>query len=164
MLTLCHFKGVLQMQTADDRLTFAVRFAQMDLDHLRAGDWLNLRDDADTFLGLKAVQESFRVARVERKKRLKAGDHEPQDGGLASSENAPGAEAFRPVQQFFSSLSAQVTRLGGILCNQVQQSLYDCPESEFRELQQDVREILDSVVAGREFAEARREEWHERGK
>jgi len=34
--------------TPEDRLRFAVRFAQMDLDTLRPGDWLNLRED---FLG-----------------------------------------------------------------------------------------------------------------
>lgn len=39
------------METAQDRLAFAVRFAQMDLDRLRPGDWLNLRDDLVAFLG-----------------------------------------------------------------------------------------------------------------
>ena len=34
--------------TSEDRLRFAVRFAQMNLDTLRTGDWLNLRED---FLG-----------------------------------------------------------------------------------------------------------------
>jgi hypothetical protein len=35
-----------------ERLRFAVRFAQMDLATLRAGDWLNLREDFLAFLGM----------------------------------------------------------------------------------------------------------------
>jgi hypothetical protein len=35
--------------TAAQRLQFVVRFAQMDLDTLRPGDWLNLRDDLRAF-------------------------------------------------------------------------------------------------------------------
>jgi hypothetical protein len=37
--------------TTTDRLTFAIRFAQMELDTLRPGDWLNLRSDIGAFLG-----------------------------------------------------------------------------------------------------------------
>jgi CGNR zinc finger len=36
--------------TREDRLRFVVRFAQMDLATLRAGDWLNLREDFVDFL------------------------------------------------------------------------------------------------------------------
>lgn len=36
--------------TAQDQLRFAVRFAQLDLDRLRPGDWLNLRDELADFL------------------------------------------------------------------------------------------------------------------
>ena len=36
--------------SADDRLHFLVRFALMDLDVLRPGDWLNLQDDVIRFL------------------------------------------------------------------------------------------------------------------
>jgi hypothetical protein len=39
--------------TREDRLQFAVRFAQMDLDTLRAGDRLNLREDFLGFLNLR---------------------------------------------------------------------------------------------------------------
>jgi hypothetical protein len=39
------------MQTAKERLEFAIRLTQMDLDRLRPGDWLNLRDDLEAFLG-----------------------------------------------------------------------------------------------------------------
>ena len=39
------------METAADRIRFAVTFAQHDLDQYRAGDWLNLRDDLKAFLG-----------------------------------------------------------------------------------------------------------------
>lgn len=40
------------MNTADERLAFAVAFAQMDLSQFRPGDWLNLRGDLTSFLGL----------------------------------------------------------------------------------------------------------------
>jgi hypothetical protein len=40
------------MDTSDERLAFAVGFAQMDLSRLRPGDWLNLREDVTAFLGL----------------------------------------------------------------------------------------------------------------
>jgi hypothetical protein len=43
------------MRTAKERLEFAIRLAQMDLDRLRPGDWLNLRDDLDAFLGRNLV-------------------------------------------------------------------------------------------------------------
>jgi len=42
--------------TARERVEFAIRFAQMDLDTLRPGDWLNLRDDFALFLVCKAGQ------------------------------------------------------------------------------------------------------------
>jgi hypothetical protein len=40
-----------KMKTARDRLEFAIRFAQLDLDRLRPGDPLNLRDDLESFHG-----------------------------------------------------------------------------------------------------------------
>ena len=42
------------MKTAAERLQFVIRFAQMDLDTLRPGDWLNLLDDLMAFLGMGA--------------------------------------------------------------------------------------------------------------
>jgi hypothetical protein len=41
------------MKTAAERLQFVIRFAQMDLESLRAGDWLNLREDCMAFLGIE---------------------------------------------------------------------------------------------------------------
>jgi len=41
------------MDTAEERLEFAVRFAGLDLDSLRKGDWLNLQDDVRAFLEAK---------------------------------------------------------------------------------------------------------------
>jgi hypothetical protein len=41
------------MKTDAERLQFVIRFAQMDLDTLRAGDWLNLREDCMAFLGIE---------------------------------------------------------------------------------------------------------------
>ena len=40
------------MSTPAQRLQFLVEFAQMDLATLRPGDWLNLRDDLMSFLGM----------------------------------------------------------------------------------------------------------------
>jgi hypothetical protein len=39
--------------TSGERLQIAIDFARMDLDTLRPGDWLNIRDDLATFLGCK---------------------------------------------------------------------------------------------------------------
>ena len=44
-----------QQSEAED-LAFAVQFAGMDLDHLRPGDWLNLRDDFSKFLAFHSVE------------------------------------------------------------------------------------------------------------
>lgn len=41
------------MQQGKDRIEFVIRFVNTDLDHLRPGDWLNLRDDFTAFLGMK---------------------------------------------------------------------------------------------------------------
>lgn len=41
------------IQTAAERLQFVIRFAQIDLESLRAGDWLNLREDCLAFLGIE---------------------------------------------------------------------------------------------------------------
>ena len=40
------------MQTDERRLRFALHFIDMDFDALRPGDWLNLREDLQTFLRL----------------------------------------------------------------------------------------------------------------
>jgi hypothetical protein len=37
------------MKTAEDRLAFAIDFAQKDLTQLRQGDWLNLKEDFEAF-------------------------------------------------------------------------------------------------------------------
>jgi hypothetical protein len=42
----------LVMETPEERLKFVVQFAGMDLDHLRDGDWLNLREDLQTFVSV----------------------------------------------------------------------------------------------------------------
>lgn len=39
------------MKTTTDRIRFALRFSQMDIDHLRPGDWLNLRHDLGRYFG-----------------------------------------------------------------------------------------------------------------
>jgi hypothetical protein len=40
------------METPEERLKFVVNFAGMDLDRLRDGDWLNLREDLQTFVSI----------------------------------------------------------------------------------------------------------------
>jgi hypothetical protein len=47
------------MQTAEERLKFAVRFIQMDITHLRAGDRLNLNEDLLTFLFPDTATDPF---------------------------------------------------------------------------------------------------------
>jgi hypothetical protein len=42
--------------TLDERVQFAIRFARANLAHYRAGDWMNLRDDLERFLGVKVNQ------------------------------------------------------------------------------------------------------------
>src|SRR2546421_7825825 len=48
--------GRYPMETTAERVQFVIRFAQTDLDTLRPGDWLNLRDDLKTFLGCNPAQ------------------------------------------------------------------------------------------------------------
>jgi hypothetical protein len=43
------------MDTAEERIRFVIRFASTDLEQLRPGDWLNLRDDLQAFLALDQV-------------------------------------------------------------------------------------------------------------
>jgi len=47
------------MKTADDRLQFALAFAELELDTLREGDWLNLRDDMRTFAWLGEGEQTL---------------------------------------------------------------------------------------------------------
>jgi hypothetical protein len=44
--------------TVSERLQIAIRFAQANLNTLRPGDWLNLRNDLAIFLGCKAGEQS----------------------------------------------------------------------------------------------------------
>src|SRR5437879_6670039 len=41
----------MRTMTAEERIEFAVRFAATNLGRNREGDWLNLRDDLNRFLG-----------------------------------------------------------------------------------------------------------------
>ena len=47
------------MQTASDRIKFAVWFSQIDIDKLRPGDLLNLRDDLSLYLGRRGFEGSL---------------------------------------------------------------------------------------------------------
>lgn len=49
------------MQTAEERVKFAVQFIQMDLDRLRAGDWLNLQEDLKSFLFPEGVRRGWQI-------------------------------------------------------------------------------------------------------
>jgi uncharacterized C2H2 Zn-finger protein len=40
------------MKDADERIAFLLKLSALDLRHMRAGDWLNLRDDLADFLGI----------------------------------------------------------------------------------------------------------------
>ena len=49
------------MKTVGDRIDFAIRLATLDFDMLRAGDWLNLREDLEQFLvGERGQEEPLR--------------------------------------------------------------------------------------------------------
>lgn len=41
--------------TVDESIQFAIGFARQNLDHYRAGDWLNLRDDLKRFFGTEGI-------------------------------------------------------------------------------------------------------------
>jgi hypothetical protein len=43
------------MEPTEERIRFAVRFAQLDPDELRPGDWMNLREELAAFLGVRAA-------------------------------------------------------------------------------------------------------------
>ncbi|HEV8642369.1 MAG TPA: hypothetical protein VGV13_14835 [Methylomirabilota bacterium] len=47
------------MKTLRERLEWAIRFAERDLDRFRPGDWLNLRDDLTAFLEAKGAPIPF---------------------------------------------------------------------------------------------------------
>ena len=56
------------MTSTPKPLKFAVKFATMDLDEARPGDWLNLRDDLANFVGAAAaveVRPGNRIATIE---------------------------------------------------------------------------------------------------
>src|SRR5690348_15090635 len=43
------------MRNAEERTKWVIRFIEMDLDHLRAGEWLDLKEDVMDFLGWKPL-------------------------------------------------------------------------------------------------------------
>jgi len=47
----------MRTMTGEERIEFAVRFAATNLSHNREGDWLNLEDDLNRFLGAGADDE-----------------------------------------------------------------------------------------------------------
>lgn len=53
------------MQGAKDQLEFVLRFVNADLDHLRLGDWLNLREDFALFLGCQGGAPTARVGPIQ---------------------------------------------------------------------------------------------------
>jgi hypothetical protein len=86
------------MQTAKERLQFVICFAQKELESLRAGDWLNLREDCLVFLGIK-VQGAMRGIQL------------PQDSGgiIAMPLNSPFPMEFSVED--FKALQADTLRI-----------------------------------------------------
>src|SRR5689334_8713857 len=83
--------GERPMQTGEDRVRFTVSFVQLNLDELRPGDWLNLRDDLEAF--------------------LRGGGRLKDHGGLLAVAGAPGPKemsekALRDLQADMRSLLA----------------------------------------------------------
>ena len=114
---------------AEDRLRFAIRFARTNLENRRPGDWLNLRDDFNRYLGRKG--EGYTLADV--------------GGLLAMSLENPDdiskeqlTEVQAAIKQLFSifaggtgstvavSLNYSVLKLAGVPVVQVRGNFKDC--------------------------------------
>jgi hypothetical protein len=80
------------LTNAADFLLFVVEFAQTDLETLRAGDWLNLRENFATFLGRRDQRSIL---------------HPSGTAFLASPTHPPLPENFSP--QDFAVLQAELT-------------------------------------------------------
>ena len=52
------------MWSAEDRLKFAVRFANLDLTSQRPGDWLNLKDDLCNFFGYGSAGREIKLGEL----------------------------------------------------------------------------------------------------
>ena len=81
--------------TDTERLQFLIRFAQLDLDALRPGDWLNLRDDLGGFLTGSVYGRYY----------ADLADYEPMGGDIEIRPFDPPSpleypeEAFRDLQK-----------------------------------------------------------------
>lgn len=102
--------------TPEDRLRFAVRFAQMDFDTLRAGDWLNLREDFIGFLMMTPGQPYITTPVT----------------SIATPETSP--EVFQPL-----------ISMGMVGIPDGESSPEDFSLNDFRALQADVRQWLSSL-------------------
>jgi hypothetical protein len=112
--------------TNADRLQFAVRFAEMNLDALRPGDWLNLHEDFLNFLMLKSpvwLRDEGRVIMADDNGTLVATDQPIAHLGVS------GILEWYPTPGAFT-------------------------EEDFRDLQKDVRALLYSFADSQGIATA----------
>jgi hypothetical protein len=49
------------IQTAEERVKFAIEFMQLDLERMRTGDWLNLQEDLQNFLFPEGIRCGFHI-------------------------------------------------------------------------------------------------------
>jgi hypothetical protein len=112
------------MQDAAERLKFAVQFSQLDLDNLRPGDWMNLRDDLVQFIfgpHARWVQEFKELDEV-----IKQSPHDVQ------AQDRVMLRHLREPKRLLPPLPNEY------------------PEDDFRSLQEDVRMLLRSLVGRRD--------------
>jgi hypothetical protein len=107
-----------------ERLKFAVQFAQLDMDKLRPGDWMNLRDDLEQFIygsHERRTQASEELAKLVKRS--------PHDRELIARE------VFRRTREIHHLEPPQP---------------HEYPEDAFRTLQEDVRSLVRGLVGSRD--------------
>jgi hypothetical protein len=112
------------MLFAAERLKFAVQYAQLDLDRLRPGDWMNLRDDLEQFI---------------------FGSHEQR--ARASEEFAEMVKRSLPDRDLITR--EMLRRLRELYLLEPPHPR-EYPEDAFRALQEDVHSLLRGLVGSRD--------------
>jgi hypothetical protein len=112
------------MLFATERLKFAVQFAQLDLDRLRPGDWMNLRDDLEQFI---------------------YGSHEQRTQALKEL-----GEVVKRSLHDRDLIHREMLRRFRECYHLESPHPHEYPEDAFRALQEDVRRLLRGLVGSRE--------------
>jgi hypothetical protein len=130
------------MNPTHDRIAFMVRFAGLDLDRLRAGDWMNLRDDLAVFLHGRTVltpEHARKLARIP--------DQLAADTAKRKVEAIIRSQGFLALN-FGDGRGLERAVASGVVAIADEPPLPgDLTEQDFRELQKEVRTLFDMVVA-----------------